>query len=252
MTATDATPRVAAPGRGDTRRGTRWLAALLIPIGPAAVAVLRFVLPYATVDDTTAMVRQVTADPDTQSLVLWLGFIALLTLVPGVLWVGRLTRRGAPRLTAAAMLLLVPGYLALGWLLSADVLLWTGAAAQLDPAVLARMAETGHPTSAIAAGVFVIGHVLGTMLLGVAMWRSRVVPRWAAVLTMVSQPLHFVAAVILVSPALDLAAWGMTAVGFAAASVAVLRLSDDEWDPPAHPALAAPPVRPTAGIRQIY
>lgn len=55
------------------------------------------------------------------------GFAAVLTLVPGVLWVGRLTRRHAPRLTAAALLLVVPGYLSLGWFASTDTLLWAGA-----------------------------------------------------------------------------------------------------------------------------
>ena len=232
MTGAQAPARVPVTGRRDTRRAARWLAALLIPIGPAAVAVLRYVLPYATVDDPAAMARNVIADPGAQSLVLWLGFVAVLTLVPGVLWVGRLTRHRAPLLTAAALLLLVPGYVALAVLLSADVLLWTGAAAGAEPALLARMAETGHPTAAIAAGVFVLGHVLGTVLLGVAMWRSGRVPRWAAIATTLSQPLHFVAAVILVSPSLDLAAWGLNAAGFAAASLAILRLPDDEWDLP--------------------
>jgi len=62
------------------------------------------------------------------------------------------------------------------------------------------------------------------------MWRSRSVPRWAAVLTLVAQPLHFTAAVIVGSPGLDLAAWGLNAVGFAAAAAAILRMPDDEWD----------------------
>jgi hypothetical protein len=78
--------------------------------------------------------------------------------------------------------------------------------------------------------VFVVGHVIGTVLLGIAMWRSHAVPRWAAVITVVSQPLHFVAAVIVASPELDLVAWGMNAVGFGAASVAIWRLSDEAWD----------------------
>jgi hypothetical protein len=58
--------------------------------------------------------------------------------------------------------------------------------------------------------------VLGTVLLGLAMWASPAVPRWAAILTIISQPLHFAAAVILVNHPLDLAAWTMQAVGFAA------------------------------------
>ena len=88
------------------------------------------------------------------------------------------------------------------------------------------MFATTHATSAIAAGLFVLGHVVGTVLLGVALWRSRAVPRWAALATIVSQPLHFVAAVVLGSPSLDLVAWGLNAAGFTAAAVAALSLYD--------------------------
>ncbi len=225
-------PRVAAAH--DVRRKARWVAAVVIPIGPAAVALLRFVLPYFTAPDPEAIVDAVVANPQDQSLVLWLGFVAMLTLIPGVLWVGRVTRRAAPRLTAAALLLLVPGYISLSALLASDLLLWVGAEQGVEPNVLARMYEAAHPTTYIAMGIFVLGHVVGTILLGIAMWRSSRVPRWAALMTIVSQPLHFVAAVIVGSPPLDLIAWGLNALGFAAVSVAAIRLPDDEWDlPPA-------------------
>jgi hypothetical protein len=222
MTARDAvegaTPRTPA----------RWLAALVLPVGPAAVALLRFVMPYGTTDDATAMATKVTADPGAQSLLLWLGFLACLTLVPGTLWVGGLTRRRVPRLTAVALLLLVPAYLALGWLTSADLLLWAGAQADLDVATLAALTGSAHPTVTVAETVFVVGHVLGTILLGVAMWISGCVPRWAAVLTAVSQPLHVIAAVVVLSHPLDLAAWGMQAVGFGAAAIVFARSSHED------------------------
>lgn len=214
----------------DPGRATRWFAAVLIPIGPAAVAVLRFILPYDTTDDEATMVARVAADLGAQSQVLWLLFVATLTLVPAALWVGRLTRPRAPRITGAAMILLVPGYLVLPWLGSVDALVWTGAAAGADQDLLARLTTTTHPSIDVAAAVFVLGHVLGTILLGFALWLSRTVPRWAALLTIVSQPLHFVAAVILASPALDLAAWGMQAIAFGAAAVAILRLPGRRFD----------------------
>lgn len=234
MTATGHAASVSAAPPVDIRRWSRRLAALLIPVGPAAVAVLRFVLPYTTVDESAEVVAAVAAHPDAQSLVLWLGFVAILTLVPGVLWVGRLTRRHVPRLTAGALVLLVPGYLALSWIIAGDLLLWAGADKAVDAGTLTALYSALHPTSAIAEGLFIIGHVIGTIILGVALWRSRRVPRWAALLTIVSQPLHVVAAVVLVSAQLDLVAWGMNAVGFAAAAVAILRTADDQWElPPA-------------------
>ncbi len=233
MTTTDAARRQAGlKPTPDLRRASRLIAALVIPLGPIAVAVLRYVLPYATTDEPGAMVKKVIEHPGTQSAVVWLAFVAVLTLVPAVFALARLTRRGAPRLTAAAVLLAVPGFLSLGWLAGSDQLLWAGAQANVGPAPLTSMVSAVHTTSDVAAVVFVLGHVVGTVLIGVAMWVSRSVPRWAAVVTMVSQPLHFVAAVILASPTLDLAAWGMTAAGFTAGAVAIWRLHDDVWDLP--------------------
>ena len=218
----------------DLRQASRLLAALVLPIGPLAVAGLRYVLPSFSATTPRETAADVLASEGQQSVVLWLGFVATFALLPGVLAVGRLTRRGAPRLTAAAMLLVVPGYLALTYMLGGDLVLWTGARAGLDEASVAELARTIHPTSDIAVAVFVLGHVIGTVLLGIALLRSQTVPSWAAIVTMVAQPLHFVALVILGSPALDAAAWAANGVAFAAVGVAILRTPDDEWDlPPA-------------------
>ncbi|TWP50412.1 hypothetical protein FKR81_19730 [Lentzea tibetensis] len=208
-----------------TRRPSRWLAAALLPVGPAAIAVLRLVIPYDTTDSPAAAVAKVAADPDAMSLAVWLGLVGMLTMVPAVLWVAGLTRAAAPRTTAAAVLLLVPAYLSLGVLLSGDAVLLFGVREGLPDGVTAQLFDGAsvHPAIAVAGLVFIVGHVFGTVLLGVAMWSSRAVPRWAAVATLVSQPLHFVAAVVIVSHPLDLVAWGLNAAGFAAAAIALLR-----------------------------
>jgi hypothetical protein len=218
----------------DLRRASRLLAALVLPIGPLAVAGLRYLLPYFNASTPRETATDVLAAQGRQSAVLWLGLIATFTLLPGVLAVGRLTRRGAPRMTAAAMLLVVPGYLALTYMIGSDLVLWTGARAGLDPSALAELAGTIHPSSNVAAVVFVVGHVIGTVLLGLALLRSHTVPVWAAILTVVAQPMHFVAFLILGSPALDCASWTANSVAFAVVAIAILRMPDDEWDlPPA-------------------
>jgi hypothetical protein len=216
----------------DVRPVSRWLAALILPIGPAAIALLRFLLPYNTTDDNTTIAEKVLADLGRGSLVAWLAFVGILTLVPAAYSVGRLTKRSAPWLTAIALLLLVPGYLSLPWLAgSSDLFIWSAGEAGLDVGRITGVLESPHPSVDVAATIFVAGHVLGTILLGVAMWKSRIVGRWAAVATMVSQPIHFVAAVILSSHTLDLIGWGLQAVGFAAVGWAILRMRDDEWEP---------------------
>jgi hypothetical protein len=225
------TQTITPTSHADIRPLWRWSAALILPIGPAAVALLRYFLPYNTTDDVPTIVNKIVDNLDRSSFVLWLGYIAFLTLVPGVYVVGRLTRRSTPWLTAIAVVLMVAGYLSLPWTASSDVFTWSAGTAGLDPASIAKAADVTHGSMNLAGFVFVIGHVLGTILLGIAMWRSRVGPRWAAIAVLVSQPIHFVAAVIVSSHTLDLIGWGLQAAGFAAVGWAILRMRDDEWQP---------------------
>jgi hypothetical protein len=208
---------------------SRWAIALLLPIGPAAVAVLRYALPYDTVDDSATMTSKAMAEQGRMSLVLWLGFIAVLTLVPAVYFVARVTRPRAPRLTLVAMLLLVPGYLSLGWLTAEDQFLWSGAKSGLDAGQITHLADSIHPSGAVSGVFFVLGHVVGTILLGTALWRARVVARWAAVAVIASQPIHFFAAVVVPNHTVDLIGWGLQAVGFAAVGWAILKLPHDQF-----------------------
>ena len=219
MTATEtrAAERAVAPARTIPLS-----VALLMPVGPAAIALLRYLLPYYTADTSTAMASSVAASPGRQSAVLWLGYIGLLTLVPGVIALAHLTRATAPRLTAWGVGLAVPAYLSLGGLLSSDQLLWSGHAARVSTSTTGSILDHAHPTVGISLGVFVAGHVIGTVLLGIALYRSGRVPTWAGVALAVSQPLHFCAAVIFGSNVLDLIAWSLTAVAMAVAARALV------------------------------
>jgi hypothetical protein len=75
----------------------------------------------------------------------------------------------------------------------------------------------------LGASIFVFGHIVGVLLLGIALWRGHVVPVWAAALLAISQPMHLVFAVFVPNHPLDGCAWALTAVGFAAAAVVLLR-----------------------------
>jgi hypothetical protein len=219
------------PAPTDLRTATRVFAAILLPVGPACVALLRFFMPYMTTDSSDEIGRHIAAEQGRESLVVWLGLVAVLTLAPAALFVARTTRVAAPKLTVAALLLLVPGYLAIGFLVSSDSTAWYAAHKGYPTDTIGDLYANGHPALYAAGGIFVLGHVLGTVLLGIALLRSGVVPAPFAWLVVVAQPLHFVAAVIVGSHTLDMIAWGSNAVGFAAVSVAILRMNDDEWDP---------------------
>lgn len=207
-----------------------WATALLLPLGPAAVAVLRLILPYYTAGSPEETVAEVGRHPGAQSAVLWLGLIAALTLVPGVIAAAGLCRATTPRLTSWALALAVPGYLALAVMLASDQILWSAQEAGLSTTQAVALFSAAHPTVGISVGIFVVGHVVGTVLLGIALVRSGRVPPWAGWATAVSQPLHFVATVFLGSPQVDFVGWSLTAVGMAMVARELLR-SDSSTDP---------------------
>lgn len=200
-----------------------WGVALMLPVGPAAVGLLRLLLPYYTEADTAGTVAAVAAAPGEQSAVLWLAYVGTLTLVPGVIAAATVCRAGAPRLTAWALALTVPGYLSLGMFLGTDHVLWSVTDAGLSRAEAVSVVDAGHLSTDVALGVFIVGHVVGTVLLGLAMLRSGAIPAWAAWALTVSQPLHFVATVVVGSPQMDFVTWGLTTLGMAFVARALVR-----------------------------
>jgi hypothetical protein len=72
------------------------------------------------------------------------------------------------------------------------------------------------PPMATATGVFLIAHILGPILLAVAL--RTVIPARAALALAVSQPLHLIFAVFVPNHLLDAGAWLLTAIGLAAAA----------------------------------
>jgi hypothetical protein len=208
-------------------RGTAVLLAVLMPLGPLCVAVLRGLMPTFTSDSGADVAHAVAAAPGRQSAVVWLGYVAVLLLVPGVLAVGGLTREAAPRLTWWALALVVPGYLSLGAVVAGDATVWSGSAAGLGDGAVAALQDHPHPAMIVGLAVFVVGHVVGTFLLGIALLKSRRVAAVFAWALAVSQPLHFVSFVVLGVQPLDVFAWCLTAVGMGAAAWALASPAPD-------------------------
>jgi hypothetical protein len=203
----------------------RWALGILMPIGPLAIAVLRGILPYRTVDTPAVAAAKIAAHQGTESLVLWLIFVAMLTLIPSVIAVGLTARRAAPRLGTAGLVLSFAAFMGLFWAISSDTVGLAAARAGMSPAATGRLVTilgNIHPVG-LATGIFVFGHIIGIALLGIALWRGRVIPAWAGLMLAASQFLHLIFAVFIPNHALDGAAWGLTAIGFAATAVPLVR-----------------------------
>jgi hypothetical protein len=235
MSATLAPNRAdAAVAPRDTRTLRRVAVAVLLPLGPLAVAAIRGYLPYFSATSTEEAVAQASANLGRMDTMLWLSVVAMAALVPSTLGAARLAQRRAPVLSLIALTLLVPAYVML-FFGSGDVTLRAVAGTGIDPATAAAIYDAAGSTgpATLSLVVFVAGHVVGTVVLGAALWRARAVPTWAAIAVVVSQPLHFIAFVIVQSQPLDVVAWGLTALGLGVAGVRVLRTPNDEWDLPA-------------------
>ncbi len=212
MTTTTVTP--------STISHSRRAAVLVAAIGPLSIATLRGLLPYDTVDDSVTIVEKVAAHPGAENAVLWLSALALLTMPLALLVVSRVAVQTRPRLGMAAAAIAWLGFANLAFLITPDQAALAGHDAGLPTATTAALlsAIDQNPVATTATTLFVTGHILGIVLLGVALWR--VIPRWAAIALIVSQPLHFVVAVIVPNHPLDVLAWVLTAVGFTAAAAA--------------------------------
>ena len=187
-------------------------------VGPLAVAALRGLIPYDTVDDNATIVAKVAAHPGAETAVLWLSVLALITLPLSVLVVNGVAMRARPLLGTVAAVIAWVGFSGLAYLVTQDQVARAGFDAGLptDATAALMSAIDQSAVASTAAALFVTGHILGVVLLGLALWR--VIPRWAALALIVSQPFHFVVAVIVPNHALDALAWVLTAVGFTAAA----------------------------------
>jgi hypothetical protein len=220
----------------DLRTRRRWFAAILMPIGPLAVAILRFILPYNTTDSAATIVAKVAAHRGAERAVLWLTVVAFLTLVPGAFAAIKLASRRAPVLAAIAACLVIPGYLSLVGVALIDNVAYAGVSHHVNQATVTTLADVVNklPTTSLLSNIFVAGHLIGTVVLAFALRKARVVPTAGWVILGISQPMHLVAAMSGNHP-LDLIGWGMTAIGMGYAAFAVTRTRDDDWDLPPLP-----------------
>lgn len=221
--------------RRDVRTLRRIAAAIVLPVPALAIATQPLYRPAYGEIETGPALDAIAARPGAQQVFVWTGALALLTLVPAFLAAARLARRRRPALAMAAAGVNTAAYLGAGLGFGTlDLLNEIAARPGQDRAALTGYldAVAGHGVFGVGIGLFVIGHIAGAVLLGAALWGT--VPRWASVALIVSQPLHFVAFVLVQNRILDAFSWGLTALGLAACAVVVLRTADDDWDlPPA-------------------
>jgi len=200
---------------------TRFGAAALI-IGPLGL-VLGSLFQVAGDDDSVSVsLAKIAAHPSGERAVIVCDLLAAFML-PAVLYLMRLAGPRAPRLTLAGGTVAFVAWLAGLISLGASDLLYDHAAQLSDraSAVAVVHAVTSDAAFVIPEVLFIVGHVLGLLLLGIALWRGRAVPRWAAGLVGLAPVVQFL--VNDQGDAVNACAFGLFLIGMAACAVTLLR-----------------------------
>jgi len=217
----------------DARTLWRMLLAFTTPWIAVFVAVGRFLLPYDMSDEPRVVFEAMLTHPAYETAIAWLGVLLVPTCVSGVVAVALLSRRRAPILTTIGLPLAYVGFVCLmagdgfGNLITQVV----ARHPELDSATAYALGYgiESSPLSGVTGTLFVFGHLIGTVILGIALWRARMVPSLLAIALAISQPIHLISVLVDNRP-LDLVGWGGTALGFAAAGWALLRMDNADFD----------------------
>ncbi len=217
----------------DVRPLQRRLVAVCLVIGPLGLAATFATWPGYGADTAAETVRSAASHPAALDVSTWMSVSVIVCMIPAMLAAGRISRRRAPWLSLIGTAVAVLGWAAIYAPVALDSVARQAAAEPgrgADVVDLYDRVANRDLGLGLAFGFFIIGHVIGTALVGGALWRSRSVARWAAACVVAGSLLHPVARVVVGSRSLDVLAALLLAAGLAAVARNVWTLPDDEWD----------------------
>ncbi|HTF11490.1 MAG TPA: hypothetical protein VK659_25280 [Asanoa sp.] len=216
----------------DVRGFWRVLLAVIAPLPMLAEGIYYLFVPVGGDVTFQETVTAFAAHKELMGVMTWFGAVFVVGLIPATFAVAWVARRGAPRLTtwgaAIALLGFMTGFPLLGGPINVPYMTVQHG---LDITSMTKLDDALHtePLLGIASLLFIVGIVFGLGLLGIALWRSRIVPAWMGIALGVGCFTHpFIPNHIGQGIGLLIAA-----VGFSGASVVLLRMRNDSFDLPA-------------------
>jgi hypothetical protein len=217
----------------EDRRGFwRILLAIIVVLPMPAKGVYYLLTPVAGDASFHESVTAFEAHSGILETLKWFDAVFVVTLVPATIAVAWVARRGAPRLTTAGAVIALTGFLVgIALLGGVETPALVTVQHDLDVTSMAALDDALHhePMLGIASLLFIVGVVFGLGLLGGALKRSRAVPAWVGLAVMIGGATHpFIPNHIGQGIGLFVAA-----AGYAGVSVALLQMTNDEFDLPA-------------------
>jgi hypothetical protein len=217
----------------DVRSVRRFATAACMVIAPLAFAVIRGLIPYFnSTNGGAGQVAGYAAHPTVYPVIAVAAIVAVVTMWAAMQGVGRLIQGRTPRLALVAVPLATAGWIMVAVLASGDALAYELTGSGVATAAAGPLADrvSNDLFTQLGFSIFINGHLIGTLLLGIGLLLSKRVPAWAGIAVIGGDVLHPVAFLVLHIQPLDALAYVLIAAGMAAAAWAVLATPNDNWD----------------------
>ena len=176
---------------------------------------------------------------------LGVGTVAVFFLLFAFLGMTELVMRRSPWLATIGGFLSLTGFIGYGLISMWQVELSYHSALLGGGKLLAALYDqiNADPVQVVLLLVFIIGHLLGPMLLGIALVRVRLIPAWAMWALIVRIPLQAVGFIAKIGLTMEIYTYGLLFIASIPAALSLLKFRDEEAS------VSSINLAPTSGVR---
>jgi len=215
-------------------RLSQTVSAVSLVLFPLSILTYWLLYPAYGLLDSAAALRAIDGHAARTATADLFVFTGAFLAAPATLALMRVLDGRSPKLSVIGGALHLLGWIAIIGVVMGDVIavqIVRGGTPAPDVVQLYQRIMSSAPV--IALNIVATLHVIGGVMLGIALWRTRLVPLWAGIAATFAQPIHFVsniAGILLV----DAITWIALAASFGCVAVVVLRASpvveDQDFD----------------------